>query len=430
MTQSQTQNQNLTEGLNRIRRWRDQYRSMQPPSPLEDVNQLAAKLEMTHAHPSGIAQLFASGHVRLDSLFRDTGVLKAAERHIGRVLDDQAAKRRISGVAELSLVVGVATWKGNALPVLLYPVSVTIEDDGLSTTIRFTGRVTLNAAFVNALREQGVFLDEDSLFDGASYDSGTPETSAMFARISSEASERISDFAIERQIVLGCFMDPSSQMISESRQFIDQLENGPTGNVLLLNSKIAFKNGFRAIFFIPYTLSVLVIGYVFKYIFMNPLPELGKALGIKWLSTSLLTNEQLSWIPIVFLAVWQGIAYSVLIYLAGLQTIDDEIYEAAAIDGVNAWQKFWKITFPLIGPFFTINLVLSMKNALGTFDQVVALTEGGPNSSTETVTYLIWKGGLTGGEYAYQTANAVLFFIVLAIIAFVQLRISRSQEQI
>ena len=199
---------------------------------------------------------------------------------------------------------------------------------------------------------------------------------------------------------------------------------------VLLNSRIAFKNDFRAIFFIPYTLSVLVIGYVFKYIFMNPLPELGKALGIKWLSTSLLTNEQLSWIPIVFLAVWQGIAYSVLIYLAGLQTIDDEIYEAAAIDGVNAWQKFWKITFPLIGPFFTINLVLSMKNALGTFDQVVALTEGGPNSSTETVTYLIWKGGLTGGEYAYQTANAVLFFIVLAIIAFVQLRISRSQEQI
>ena len=199
---------------------------------------------------------------------------------------------------------------------------------------------------------------------------------------------------------------------------------------VLLNSKIAFRNGFRAIYFIPYTLAVLVVGYVFKYIFMNPLPELGKALGIKWLSTSLLTNEQLSWIPIVFLAVWQGIAYSVLIYLAGLQTIDTDIYEAAALDGVNAWQKFWQITFPLIGPFFTINLVLSMKNALGTFDQVVALTEGGPNSSTETVTYLIWKGGLTGGEYAYQTANAVLFFIVLAIIAFIQLKFFGSKEKV
>lgn len=197
-----------------------------------------------------------------------------------------------------------------------------------------------------------------------------------------------------------------------------------------LNGKIAFKNGFRAIFFVPYTLSVLVIGYVFKYIFMNPLPELGKALGIGWLSESLITSEQYSWIPIVFLAVWQGVAYSVLLYLAGLQTIDTEIYEAAALDGVNAWQKFWKITFPLIGPFFTINLVLSMKNALGTFDQVVALTEGGPNSATETVTYLIWKGGLTGGEYAYQTANAVLFFIVLAIIAFIQLKFFGSKEKV
>ena len=197
-----------------------------------------------------------------------------------------------------------------------------------------------------------------------------------------------------------------------------------------LNGKIAFKNGFRAIFFVPYTLSVLVIGYVFKYIFMNPLPELGKALGIEWLSQSLITSEQYSWVPIVFLAVWQGVAYSVLLYLAGLQTIDTEIYEAAALDGVNAWQKFWKITFPLIGPFFTINLVLSMKNALGTFDQVVALTDGGPNSATETVTYLIWKGGLTGGEYAYQTANAVLFFIVLAIIAFIQLKFFGSKEKV
>lgn len=197
-----------------------------------------------------------------------------------------------------------------------------------------------------------------------------------------------------------------------------------------LNGKIAFKNGFRAIFFVPYTLSVLVIGYVFKYIFMNPLPELGKALGIDWLSQSLITSEQYSWIPIVFLAVWQGVAYSVLLYLAGLQTIDTEIYEAAALDGVNAWQKFWKITFPLIGPFFTINLVLSMKNALGAFDQVVALTDGGPNSATETVTYLIWKGGLTGGEYAYQTANAVLFFIVLAIIAFIQLKFFGSKEKV
>ena len=143
---------------------------------------------------------------------------------------------------------------------------------------------------------------------------------------------------------------------------------------VLLNSKIAFKNGFRAIFFIPYTLSVLVIGYVFKYIFMTPLPAIGQALHIDWLSTSMISNPDLAWFPIVFLSIWQGVAYSTLLYLAGLQTIDNEIYEAAAIDGVSAWQNFWQITFPLIGPFFTINMVLSLKNSLGAFDQIMALT--------------------------------------------------------
>lgn len=199
---------------------------------------------------------------------------------------------------------------------------------------------------------------------------------------------------------------------------------------VLLNSKIAFKNGFRAIFFVPYTLAVLVIGYVFKYIFMVPIPQIGQALGIDWLSTSLLTNPDLAWFPIAFLSIWQGVAYSTLLYLAGLQTIDTEVYEAADIDGVNAWQKFWQITFPLIGPFFTINIVLSLKNALSMFDQVIALTGGGPDSKTETVSYLIFQNGLGNGEYAYQMANAVTFFIVLAILAFIQLKFFSGKEQI
>lgn len=199
---------------------------------------------------------------------------------------------------------------------------------------------------------------------------------------------------------------------------------------VLLNSKIAFKNGFRALFFVPYMLAVLVIGYVFKYIFMVPIPQIGQALGIDWLSTSLLTNPDLAWFPIAFLSIWQGVAYSTLLYLAGLQTIDTEVYEAADIDGVNAWQKFWQITFPLIGPFFTINMVLSLKNALSMFDQVIALTGGGPDSKTETVSYLIFQNGLGNGEYAYQMANAVTFFIVLAILAFIQLKFFSGKEQI
>ncbi|MFD0704276.1 carbohydrate ABC transporter permease [Alloscardovia venturai] len=199
---------------------------------------------------------------------------------------------------------------------------------------------------------------------------------------------------------------------------------------VLLDSKIAFKNGFRAIFFIPYTLSVLVIGYVFKYIFMEPLPALGQALHIDWLSTSMITNPDLAWFPIVFLSIWQGVAYSTLLYLAGLQTIDSEIYEAGEIDGATGWTKFTQLTLPLLGPFVTINMVLGLKNALSTFDQVVALTGGGPDSKTETVSYLIFHNGLGSGEYSYQMANAVTFFIVLAILAFIQLKFFGDREEI
>lgn len=225
----------IVAGLDRIRTWREQYRVGLAPSPLEDVNQLAAQLDLTHAHPSGIAQLFASGQAPLDSLFRDNGMLRAAVRRLERVLDDQSVKQRVSGVAGLSLVVGVATWKGNAVPVLLYPVDVTVGEHGIDTSsaIRFTGHVALNSAFVGAMREQGVELDEAQLFDGANYESGTPETSAVFAAIAEKAAEAFADFTIERHIVLGCFVSPSSLILDESRRIIERLENGPTGNTIL-----------------------------------------------------------------------------------------------------------------------------------------------------------------------------------------------------
>ena len=230
-----SENEETATALDRIRGWREEYRLGLAPSPLEDVTQLSAQLDLTHAHPSGIAQLFAKGHVTLDSLFRDNGMLRAAGRRVERVLDDRDAKSRVSGVGELSLVVGVAIWKGNQMPVLMYPVEVRKEGRNIEngTVIAFTGRVRLNAAFAAVMRENNVTLDETKLFDGSNYESGTPETSAVFAAITARASSVFPDFEIERHIILGCFMDPSSQMLVESRQIINQLFQGPTGNTVL-----------------------------------------------------------------------------------------------------------------------------------------------------------------------------------------------------
>ena len=223
------------EKLRRINSWREQYKSQLAPSPLEDITKLSAQLELTHAHPSGIAQLFASGKVTLQALFRDSGMLRAAGRRLDRVFEDRDNKAHENGVSELSLVVGVASWSGNHVPVLTYPVRV-IRDSGKDetyATIYFSGNVRLNHALVLRLQERGVNLSEDALFDGANYESGTPETSAVFDAICASARSVFPDFDIERDIVLGCFTDSGSRFLAESDQILQALKVGNVGNTMI-----------------------------------------------------------------------------------------------------------------------------------------------------------------------------------------------------
>lgn len=195
-----------------------------------------------------------------------------------------------------------------------------------------------------------------------------------------------------------------------------------------LNSKIAFKKALRGIYFLPYILGTLVIGYIFNFIFSYYLPIIGKNLGIALLANNILGNPDSAWIGIVIVAVWQSTAFNTILYLSGLVTIDPDLYEAADIDGATPWTKFKEITFPLIAPFFMINVVVSMKNYLMVFDQIVALTGGGPGTSTESISLLIYKGGFSAGEFAYQSANAVIFFIIVVAISLFQIKVLEKRN--
>lgn len=232
---SNNTNSARTNALQHIVGWKQQYQAQLSPSPLEDITQLAAQLELTHAHPSGIAQLFASGKVTLKSLFRDAGMLRAAGRRLDRVFEDRDAKAHESGVSELSLIVGVASWNGNHVPVLTYPVKVVRDtnQDETSATIYFSGSVGLNNSLVSRLSERGVQLREDVLFDGSQYESGTPETSVVFDAIYKQARSAFTDFDIERDIILGCFTDAGSRFVAESEQIIDALQSGNVGNAMI-----------------------------------------------------------------------------------------------------------------------------------------------------------------------------------------------------
>ena len=194
-----------------------------------------------------------------------------------------------------------------------------------------------------------------------------------------------------------------------------------------LNSKIKGKSALRGLYFIPKILGALVVGYIFNYFFTYILPVIAKALTGN--GASMLSSTKWAWVAIMIVCAWQAIAMNTIIYISGLQTVPEDVYEAGAIDGATGFQKFKSLTFPLILPFFTINMVLCMKDFLMVFDQIMALTKGGPAQSTESISFLIYKNGMDGGQFGFQSANAVLFFVVIVAISIFQLTFMNKKEE-
>lgn len=198
---------------------------------------------------------------------------------------------------------------------------------------------------------------------------------------------------------------------------------------MALNSRIKFKNGLRGLYFLPNVLGGLVVGYIFNYFFTYILPETLKMMGFA--GNSMLADSKTAWFAIAVVCAWQSVAMNTIIYISGLQTVPVDVYEAGSLDGATGWSKFRHLTFPLILPFFTINLVLCMKNFLMVFDQIMSLTKGGPAQSTESISYLIYNNGMSGGQFGFQSANAVLFFVVIVVVSLLQMRfLGKKEEQL
>lgn len=189
-----------------------------------------------------------------------------------------------------------------------------------------------------------------------------------------------------------------------------------------LNAKIKWRTGIRTVFFIPMVLSALIVSFVFNYLFSNTLPVLAERFGVTPLATSILANENLAWLAIVLVTVWQAAPGATIIYLAGLQSVPSEVYEAADLDGAGSFRQFLSLTLPLILGYLVINVILGFKGFLGTYEIIVGLTGGGPGMATQSVAMRIFSG-FTGGDYSYQMANAVIYFLITLLISVIQLRL-------
>lgn len=204
----------------------------------------------------------------------------------------------------------------------------------------------------------------------------------------------------------------------------------PLGLALLLNRKFPGRTFFRAVFFTPYVLGVAVVGVLFRFL-LDPnlgvvnayLHELGLSSTIPWI-----TQLPWAWISLVAMTVWWTSGFNAIIYLAGLQNIPAELYEAADLDGANSWQKLRHVTLPSLRPVLLFILTLTILASANMFGQSYLVTKGAPANLTRTAIMEIGQVGL--GQYRQGAAAAMsyLFALVLVLIGILNFRLLRSRD--
>ncbi|WP_229867013.1 carbohydrate ABC transporter permease [Streptomyces gelaticus] len=188
----------------------------------------------------------------------------------------------------------------------------------------------------------------------------------------------------------------------------------------------------RLIFFAPAVVSPVMVAILWKYVY-NPengagLNGLLGAVGLGSLRQDWLGDPSLALWSVAAMVVWQYAGYSMVVFLAGLQGVPAELHEAARIDGAGSWQRFRYVTWPLLAPALTINLMLSTIGGLKLFDQVYAATNGGPGTSSETLSTVLYKEAFVYGKFGYSTAVALVLALFVAAVSLVQLRYLRARE--
>lgn len=199
-----------------------------------------------------------------------------------------------------------------------------------------------------------------------------------------------------------------------------------------VNTNIRSKALLRVVFFAPAVVSPVMVAFLWKYVY-NPENGAGLngilgAVGLGGLRQDWLGNPSLTLWSVAGMVVWQYAGYSMVIFLAGLQGVPAELHEAARIDGAGAWQRFRYVTWPLLAPALTINLMLSTIGGLKLFDQVYAATDGGPGTSSETLSTVLYKEAFVYGKFGYSTAVALVLALFVAAVSLIQLRYLRARE--
>jgi multiple sugar transport system permease protein len=193
---------------------------------------------------------------------------------------------------------------------------------------------------------------------------------------------------------------------------------------LLVNAKLRGRNIYRVAFYMPVVTSTVAVSMIWLWVYHPDIGLLNQVLkGIGFPTYNWLSNPVLAMPSIIFMSVWQGAGWSMVVYLAGLQGIPENLYEAAMIDGANRWQSFRYVTLPSLRPVTLFIVVVSCIAALQIFTQIFVMTQGGPLHLTDTVTYRIWRNAFTYYRMGFASAMSFILFLIILVISIINERI-------
>ncbi len=197
---------------------------------------------------------------------------------------------------------------------------------------------------------------------------------------------------------------------------------------VLLDKKLYTTNILRAGFFVPYILSLVIVGFIWKFIFMQGFNALEAITGWKVFSWSWLGDAKLAFWSVLIVSIWQSIGLYIVIYIAGLQSIPHDLVESSIVDGAGSIKRFFNVILPLLMPSVTTCVFLALTNSIKVFDIIVSLTNGGPGGATISITYDIYKEAFQNNFYGYGTAKALILFVAILLITLVQVAFFKSKE--
>lgn len=197
---------------------------------------------------------------------------------------------------------------------------------------------------------------------------------------------------------------------------------------VVLTSRIPGSNWFRAIFFLPNTMGGVLLGFIWRFIFVVGFAFIGETLGLKLFQLQWLGTFKTASAGLVIVSVWQSVGYVMVIMIAGLVGVPQDLLESATLDGANAWQNLIRVRLPLCMPYITICLFWTLSNALKMFDLNVALTKGGPYGSTTSMAFNIYNDAFANNKFGLATAEALIFSLIILIVTSLQLYLSKKAE--